>query len=80
MSSCNLKSVAIRTAKQFLYSIIIIAADNDEAGRKAAEDAKHIIDTIEIVYPTHECNDFNDLYVAYGADAVSACFKEVLHG
>lgn len=80
MSSCNLKPVIERIAKQFPDSKIIIAADNDEAGRKAAEETKHAINTIEIVYPTHECNDFNDLYVAYGTEAVKACFKEVFHG
>ena len=80
MSSCNLKPVIERIAKQFPDSKIIIAADNDEAGRKSAEDAKQAIDSVKIVYPTHECNDFNDLHVAYGTEAVKACFKGVLHG
>ncbi len=79
MSACNLKCVVEKIAKQFPNSKIVIAADNDEAGRKAAEDAKRAVKTIEIVYPTHGCNDFNDLHVAYGADAVKACFKEVNH-
>lgn len=80
MSACNLKSVAEKISKQFPNSKIVIAADNDETGRKAAEDAKQVMSSIEIIYPTHECNDFNDLYVAYGAEAVKACFKEVFHG
>ncbi len=80
MSACNLRCVVEKIAKQFPNSKIVIAAENDETGRKAAEDAKQAVKTIEIVYPTHECNDFNDLYVAYGANAVRACFKEVIHG
>ena len=80
MSACNLKCVVERILQKFPNSKIVIAADNDEAGRKAAEDAKQAVNTIEIVYPTHECNDFNDLYIAYGAEAVKNCFKEVLHG
>ena len=80
MSSCNLRPVIERIAKQFPDSKIIIAADNDEAGRKFAEDAKQAIDSVEIVYSTHECNDFNDLHVAFGTEAVKACFKEVFHG
>ncbi|MBQ3565452.1 MAG: toprim domain-containing protein [Alphaproteobacteria bacterium] len=79
MSVCNLRCVVEKIAKRFPNSKIVIAADNDEAGRKAAEDAKQAVNTIEIVYPTHECNDFNDLHAACGSDAVSACFKEVLH-
>lgn len=79
MSAFNLKSVAITISKQFIYSKIIITADNDEAGRKAAEDVKRAVNSIGIVYPTHECDDFNDLYVAYGADAVRACFKEEIY-
>ena len=80
MSACNLKCIVEKIAKQFPNAKIIIAADNDEAGRKSAEDTKQAIDSLEIVYPTHECNDFNDLHIAYGAEAVKACFKEVLHG
>ena len=79
MSACNLKCVVEKIAKQLPSSKIIVAADNDEAGRKYAEDAKQAVNTIEIVYPTHECNDFNDLHVAYGAEAVKNCFEEVIH-
>lgn len=80
MSACNLRCVVEKLARRFPNSKIVIAADNDEAGRKAAEDAKQAVNTIEIVYPTHECNDFNDLRVAHGSEAVKACFKEVFHG
>ena len=80
MSAGNLKCIVEKIAKQFPNSKIVIAADNDETGGKAAKDAKQILDSIEIVYPTHGYNDFNDLYAAYGADAVRTCFKEVLHG
>ena len=80
MSSCNLKNVVERISQKFPNSKIIIAADKDEAGRKSAEDGKQAINSVEIIYPTHECNDFNDLHVAYGTEAVKACFKEVFHG
>ena len=80
MSACNLRYVVEKIAEQFPNLKIVIAADNDEAGRKAAEETKHAINTIEIVYPTHECNDFNDLHMLYGTEAVKACFKEVFHG
>lgn len=78
MSACNLKYVVAKLAKQFLNSKIVIAADNDETGKKAAENAKQVTGSI-IVYPTHECNDFNDLHVACGAEAVKACFKEGIY-
>lgn len=80
MSACNLKYVVENIAKPFPDSKIVIAAGNDEARRKASKDAKQAVNTIEIVYPTHGCNDFNDLYVAYSTNTVRACFKEVLHG
>ena len=80
MSACNLKAVEIKIIEKFPNSKIILAADNDEAGRKAAEEAKQTVNSIEIIYPTHECNDFNELYVAYGADAIKVCFKEAFHG
>lgn len=80
MSSCNLKPVIERIAKQFPDLKIIIAADKDEAGRKSAEDGKQAINSVEIIYPTHECNDFNDLYAIYGSEAAKNCFKGVLHG
>ena len=79
MSACNLRCVVEKLAKRFPNSKIVIAADNDETGKKAAEDAKQVISSIEIVYPTHECNDFNDLHVAYGTEAAKNCFKEVFH-
>ena len=78
MSACNLKCAVEKIAEQFPNSKIVIAADNDEAGRKSAEEAKQA--TVEIVHPTHECNDFNDLHVVYGTEAVKACFKEGFHG
>ena len=80
MSACNLKRIVEKIAKQFPNSKIVIAADNDETGRKVAKDAKQVISSTKIVYPTHECNDFNDLYMLCGTEAVKACFKEVIHG
>jgi len=79
MSASNLRCVVAKIAKRFPNSKIVIAADNDETGRKTAEDAKQAVKTTEIVYPTHGCNDFNDLYQVIGAEAVKSCFKEVLH-
>ena len=76
MSACNLRCVVEKIAKRFPNSKIVIAADNDETGRKAAEDAKQVISSIEIVYPTHECNDFNDLYQVIGAEGVSCLFSK----
>ena len=78
MSAYNLKSVAIKISEQFRYSRIVIAADNDEAGIKAAKEAKQSISDCSIVYPKYECNDFNDLFIAYGEEAVKACL-EVFH-
>ena len=80
MSACNLRCVVEKITKQFPNSKIVIAADNDKAGKKAAEDAKQAVNTIEIVYPMHEFNDFNDMYVARGAKAVTVYFDEVFHG
>ena len=78
MSSCNLKNVVEKFSKQFRDSTIIIAADNDKAGREAVVETKQIA-ACDVSYPTHGRNDFNDLYVTYGADAVNACFRETFN-
>ena len=77
MSSCNMKNVAEKIAEQFPNSEIIIAADNDEAGRKAAAEALKAISgkvSCAAVYPSPEFNDFNDMYAAREAKAVKDCF------
>ncbi|MBO4405552.1 MAG: toprim domain-containing protein, partial [Alphaproteobacteria bacterium] len=77
MSSCNMKNVAEKMAEQFPNSEIIIAADNDEAGRKAAAEALKAISgkvSCAAVYPSPEFNDFNDMYAAREAKAVKDCF------
>jgi len=83
MSSINMKPVAEKIAEQFPNSKIIIAADNDEAGRKAATEAQKAISgkvSCVAVYPSPEFNDFNDMYVACGAEAVTAYFEQVFNG
>jgi len=82
MSSCNMKNVAEKIAEQFPNSEIIIAADNDEAGRKAVTEAQKAISgkvSCAAIYPLPEFNDFNDMYQAVGDGAVTAYFEEVFH-
>ncbi len=77
MSSINMKPVAEKIAEQFPNSKIIIAADNDEAGRKAATEAQKAISgkvSCAAVYPSPEFNDFNDMYQAVGVEEVKKIF------
>ncbi len=76
MSACNLKNVVEKIADQFPDSRIIIAADNDEAGRNAAESAKESLKDREIktIYPTQGFKDFNDMYQVVGAEGVRNVF------
>lgn len=67
MSSINMKPVAEKIADQFPNSEIIIAADNDEAGRKAATESQKAISGkvfCTAVYPSPEFNDFNDIPIS----------------
>lgn len=81
MSACNIKTVVAELLKYFKDSKIIIAADNDEAGRRAAEDTKQLPECdISAVYPTQGCNDFNDLFVEHGAQAIQAIFDKFKEG
>jgi len=78
MSSCNMKNVAEKMAEQFPNSKIIIAADNDEAGRKAVTEAQKAISGkvwCAAVYPSPEFNDFNDMYQAKGKREVRKIFE-----
>ncbi|MBO7536841.1 MAG: toprim domain-containing protein [Alphaproteobacteria bacterium] len=80
MSSCNLKNVAEKIAKQFQKAEIIIAADNDEAGRKAVTEAQKAISgkvSCTAIYPSPEFNDFNDMYQAVGAEELREFFSKL---
>ena len=79
MSACNLKNVVEKIADQFPDSRIIIAADNDEAGRNAAESAKESLKDREIktIYPTQGFKDFNDMYQVVGAEEIRNVFYAV---
>jgi len=77
MSSCNMKNVAEKIAEQFPNSEIIIAADNDEAGRKAVTEAQKAISgkvSCATIYPLPEFNDFNDMYQDVGTEGVRNVF------
>ncbi len=54
-------------------------SDNDEAGRKAAESAKESLKNreIEIIYPTREFKDFNDMYQVVGKEEVRKVFIQM---
>jgi phage/plasmid primase-like uncharacterized protein len=70
----NIKPVS--EALRGRYSLpIVIAADDDEAGRKGASAAEQAIDNASIRYPSGTHVDFNDLHVAEGIDAVQASIK-----
>ena len=78
MSSINIKNVAEKIAEQFPNSEIIIAADNDEAGRKAVTEAQKAISgkvSCVAVYPSPEFNDFNDMYQAKGKEEIRKIFE-----
>ncbi len=79
MSSTNMNTTVLKVSQLLPNSKIIIAADNDNAGGKAAEESQQAVNGVSIVYPMHCCNDFNDLYVRHGADVVKTCFMEVLN-
>ena len=73
MSSINIKPVVEKITEQFTNSRIVIAADNDDAGRNAALSVSDIPNT-RIVYPTQGFEDFNDMYQAVGAEKVRNVF------
>ena len=80
MSSINMKNVAEKIAEQFPNSKIIIAADNDEAGRKAATEAQKAISgkvSCAAIYPSPEFNDFNDMYQVVGAEGLREFFSKL---
>jgi phage/plasmid primase-like uncharacterized protein len=73
MSACNLKNVVKKISEQLPDSRIVIAADNDEAGRNAAQGVSDI-PNVQIVYPTQGFKDFNDMYQVVGAEGVRNVF------
>jgi len=76
MSACNLKNVVEKISEQLPRSQIIIAADNDNAGKNAAQSVSDIPNT-RIVYPTQGFKDFNDMYQAVGAEEVRNVFIQM---
>lgn len=73
MSACNLKNVVEKISKQLPDSRIVIAADNDEAGRNAAQGVSDI-PNVQIVYPTQGFKDFNDMHQVVGVEGVRNVF------
>jgi putative DNA primase/helicase len=68
MSACNMKAVALKIRELFPYSKIIIAADNDYAGRQAAKESSQALGcNVQIIYPT-QGKDFNDMLIEIGID------------
>jgi putative DNA primase/helicase len=71
-SASNLPACAqIARANNALAEIIILG-DDDEAGLKYAPDAARHVARARVVFPGGGYNDFNDLHVAQGLDAVRA--------
>lgn len=80
MSSINIKNVAEKMAEQVPNARIIIAADNDEAGRKAVTEAQKAISGkvfCTAIYPSPEFNDFNDMYQVVGAEGLREFFSKL---
>lgn len=68
-SAGNVTDVAQSIRSMNVSATIVICADDDIAGRKAAEAASAAVNG-RTVLPTHGVNDFNDLHSAQGVDAV----------
>ncbi|MBF0398659.1 MAG: toprim domain-containing protein [Desulfobacterales bacterium] len=68
-SAGNIIAVARIIRQQNATAKIIICADDDETGRKNAEEAAQICSG-SILLPGHKVNDFNDLHTAKGLDVV----------
>jgi phage/plasmid primase-like uncharacterized protein len=70
MSACNMKAVALKIRDLFPYSDVVIATDNDAAGRQAAEEAFRALGcNVQIIYPT-QGKDFNDMLVKVGSNSL----------
>lgn len=69
----NIPIVAARIHKRNPTADFVIAADDDEAGRKAADTVIRQF-RASVFYPGSGYNDFNDLHVGAGIDAVRQVF------
>jgi putative DNA primase/helicase len=70
MSACNMKAVALKIRELFPYSDIVIAADNDTTGRRAAKESYRTLGhNVQIIYPT-QGKDLNDMLVKVGSDSL----------
>jgi putative DNA primase/helicase len=68
MAACNMKSVALRLRELLSHARIVIAADKDAAGMRAAEETSQALGyNVQIILPTHG-NDFNDMLIATDLD------------
>lgn len=73
MSAGNIE-VVTKKVHELTHSQVIIAADNDEPGINFAKKAAHLVKGTKIVYPTKKGDDFNDMYLLEGAEAVKNIF------
>jgi phage/plasmid primase-like uncharacterized protein len=55
--SRNLPAVALLLANQYPLHRIVVWADSDAAGMKAADKAQELVDRAEVQYPAPGCND-----------------------
>jgi phage/plasmid primase-like uncharacterized protein len=73
-------NVALRVHDLLPDTGIVIAADNDEAGRNAAEQTEKALLALrancQIIYPTPTCKDFNDMLLKVGADNPKTYLQE----
>lgn len=68
LNAGNIPAVCEALQKAKPKAELIIAADNDDAGKKACEKAFELYG-VEHVMPEHEGNDWNDVWIARGPDA-----------
>jgi putative DNA primase/helicase len=72
MSACNMKAVALKIRELFPYSDIVIAADNDNAGRQAADEASRALGcNVRIICPTRG-KDFSDMLIEVGSNSLKS--------
>jgi putative DNA primase/helicase len=79
MSVTNMREVALAIRKLLPDSMIVIAGDNDDAGRKTAEEAHRALGgNAKIIYPTHG-KDFNDAFIKIGTANLKTQITELLN-
>ncbi|GHT96748.1 hypothetical protein FACS1894122_15320 [Alphaproteobacteria bacterium] len=59
---------------------MVIAADNDKAGLKAANEALQILDGNGQIISPIDCNDFNEVLTEHGSDKVLSYFQHLIKG